>query len=280
MTPSRQMLMWSVPSIAVILGIFWLRKKRDAKCDPGGRERMKNLREELAEAFKAEAEALKLSPVGKVDRAVIKSAPIDIVPNGSSSQRSSPLQLTDEEVDIEIEKICRKKSFEKEKKTVYENSLEICNDKLDFQVTGSPTKPTNSLNDTEKSEDIAGTSCSFSASSQSILVENFDSEMEKKEDCVQTDRQDSELEEVMEVTPVADNTELNNNLINEPSDSNNDSTSNGFSSQQSRHMLERDSANHSPMDPMLASPSMCHFSDNHSEVRFLSNLFYIINMNT
>ncbi|KAJ8722688.1 hypothetical protein PYW07_003868 [Mythimna separata] len=53
------------------------------------------------------------------------------------------------------------------------------------------------------------------------------------------------------------------NVVDEPSDSND--TDNRYSTAQSRHISERDSANHSPVDPMLASPSMCHFSDNHSE---------------
>lgn len=37
-----------------------------------------------------------------------------------------------------------------------------------------------------------------------------------------------------------------------------------------RQSSERDSANHSPADVMLASPSLSSISDNHSEVRYYS----------
>lgn len=258
MSPCRQMIMWSVPSIAVLLGIFWFRKKRDSKSDPGGSERIKNLREELAEALKTEAEAVKSSPMGKAERAVIKSAPIDIVPNGISSQKSSPLQLTDEEVDLEIEKIIRKKSLEKEKKSIpnieTKNDLKLIETKTLFSEVSASTSNTGQTNEAITME----TSHNSQNSTHEVIENNSINGSNDIEINNQTDR--------ASVEDKNDDKELDDNVENEPSN-NNVSNSNEFDAQQSRRISERDSANHSPMDHILASPSMCHFSDNHSEVR-------------
>lgn len=277
MAPCRQVLLWSVPSIAVLLGIFWFRRKREfAKSDPGGREKLKSLKEELAEALNAEVEARRTTPLGKAERSIIKSAPIDIVPNGIGSQRSSPLVLTDEEVDIEIEKIIRKKSIEKERimSASYDNKSLVMNMntkdtpciikssssqlyssfktnmdyKIGFDITVSPNKEdlkVDKYNDVSKVEIIS-------------LHQNGT----KMDDVVNEDNTNNEE------SPGPDAVELNiDNSLVEVSSNNNESDNNQFSTTQTRRISERDSANHSPVDPMLASPSMCHFSDNHSEVR-------------
>lgn len=268
MTPCRQVLMWSVPSIAVLLGIFWFRKKRDSKSDPGGSERIKSLRDELAEALKIEAEAIKSSPVGKVDQAIIKSAPIDIVPNGTNSQRSSPLQLTDEEVDQEIDKIIRKKSLEKEKKSLtsfemqkhfdlYKN--ELSDEKLSASTTATSTINTST---TEEQVEIVEASTSSLIECPSLTKNVSIVQTEAQEEC----NENNCIEEVINVVDgESEDGELNNNVVNEPSSNNNNNRVSNAFPQQTRHISDRDSANHSPMDHMLASPSMCHFSDNHSE---------------
>ncbi|XP_013195867.1 A-kinase anchor protein 1, mitochondrial isoform X2 [Amyelois transitella] len=270
MAPSRQLLMWSVPSIAVLLGIFWFRKKREyAKSDPGGREKIKSLQEELAEALNAEAEARKASPAGKVDRAVIKSAPIDIVPNGGASQRSSPLVLTDEEVDLEIEKIIRKKSLEKDKKMSYSDKQIIATSytkEASFVVHEKPSSLFSSLQ-TEMSCNKTDDLYSVKRSEDDIYTKSKENLLGELEESMQQNGTNDETgasEMTAEDSTVADSEELNNNnVVDEPSDSND--SDNRFSAAQTRHISERDSANHSPVDPMLASPSMCHFSDNHSE---------------
>lgn len=272
MAPCRQVLMWSVPSIAVLLGIFWFRRKREfAKSDPGGREKIKSLQEELAEVLNAEFEARKVSPLGKAEHFIIKSAPIDIVPNGTGSQRSSPLELTDEEIDLEIEKIIRKKSLEKEKKmSGFENHHLI--DKTDIPETTFIVKDMSIMFGSLKTE----MSCNKSETDVGSVNSTDDTNVtsDEKTDAMQLDstkHDSSPFENITndEIT-VADTEELNNdndNLVEVPS--NNDESgnnNNSFSTTQPRHISERDSANHSPVDPMLASPSMCHFSDNHSEV--------------
>lgn len=287
MAPCRQLLMWSVPSIAVLLGIFWFRKKREyAKSDPGGRERIKSLKEELAEALIAQAEAQKSSPLGKAERSIIKSAPIDIIPNGSNSQRSSPLELTDEEVDIEIEKIIRKKSIEKEKRMSAGfdklTSMSVYSKEPSFQVKQKSTKNMCSTlpnvatcyksnvdhspvviraSDTNivHSQEMPGKSGDTILQEESSKLEKVASEVNTTEDSTVGDMEDS-------------NNNNNVNVVDEPSD--NTGSDNRFSTAQRRRISERDSANHSPVDPILASPSMCHFSDNHSEVKHF--LFILI----
>ncbi|CAB3242261.1 unnamed protein product [Arctia plantaginis] len=264
--------MWSVPSIAVLLGIFWFRKKREyAKSDPGGREKIKSLKEELAEALNAQAEAKRISPLGKAERSIIKSAPIDIIPNGSNSQRSSPLELTDEEVDLEIEKIIRKKSIEKEKRmsagfdkfcSLSLSSKEPVNEPyvvcstLPTVISGfaknsnlSPNKTIKISDDIVNAQEMPSNSQVEGVQQDSTIVETSVLEINKIEDTNKVDAED-----------------LNKNIINiDDEHRDNNENENTFSTAQNRCISERDSANHSPIDPLLASPSMCHFSDNHSE---------------
>lgn len=99
----RQLLVITVPSVTVLLGIYWYRRRRGfGTCDPGGSVR-KVLKQELEEAL--EAKALENSKIVTPTKLIVKSAPIDIVPNGINSQRSSPIELTDKELDLEIEKV-------------------------------------------------------------------------------------------------------------------------------------------------------------------------------
>ncbi|XP_047988355.1 A-kinase anchor protein 1, mitochondrial isoform X1 [Leguminivora glycinivorella] len=270
MVPCRQLFMWSVPSIAVLFGIFWLRKKREfAKSDPGGRERIKSLQEELAEALKAEIEAQRASPLGRAERSIIKSAPIDILPQGSSSQRSSPLELTDEEIDMEIEKIIRKKSLEKEKKSSFVGSqtLSVSTKQASFIVKESPPKQISMLQ-----SDMACIKSELDnlslKSANGTSVEDYNEMSESIETSQSSSvKQESAFSDVkiVEESTKADTEDTHANNLDNQSSNSSDNGNNRFSTAPARRISERDSANHSPVDPMLASPSMCHFSDNHSE---------------
>lgn len=282
MVPCRQLFMWSVPSIAVLLGIFWFRKKREfAKSDPGGRERIKCLQEELAEALRAELEANSASPLGRVERSIIKSAPIDIVPQGSSSQRSSSLELTDEEIDLEIEKIIRKKSLDKDKKASYVGSqkvvMSLAPKQGSFIVKESPPKQI-SVHQTEmalKKNDFDQISCkSEDDINVGISKEVSGSLKASPPSCTRFESASSAGDTIEESTTVDTEELQTNNNLDQPSDSS-DSGNNRYSTTPTRRISERDSANHSPVDPILASPSMCHFSDNHSEVINHQNFYFI-----
>lgn len=301
MAPCRQLLMWSVPSIAVLLGIFWFKKKREyAKSDPGGRERLKSLKEELANALNAEAELLRSSPISKIERSIIKSAPIDIIPNGSGSQRSSPLEMTDEEIDLEIEKIIKKKSLEKEKKMSL--SLDNKTDDVCLREDCIIVKDSqNNLYSSFKTEVVNNTCDNISIQSSNeghsiCLVNDVSNQSEKdtsQSDSLKCASAVSENDDSSEdTTPNDEHLHIDdNNITNKDNDNNEDKAveesndcnepsndANSFSPPQSRRISERDSANHSPVDPMMASPSMCHFSDSHSEVSFITciNLIYVL----
>lgn len=289
MAPSRQLLLWSVPSIAVLLGIFWFKKKREyAKSDPGGRERLKTLKEELAEALNAQVEAQKCSPLGKADRSIIKSKPIDIVAKGTNSQRSSPLELTDEEVDLEIEKIIRKKSIGKEKRMSAgfdSHSLVVTSCpkkpssfvvKQETQSLCSPNKPKMISNDTNEISLNDG-NCTKGTNVILNVIQSTE-ELEAGLSQITSTKSEATTSDMNEESNIADTEELHvdNNVIDQHSDTND--SDNRFSAQ-SRRISERDSANHSPVDPILASPSMCHFSDNHSEVSLLVSCLQSLQIN-
>ncbi|CAH2263991.1 A-kinase anchor protein 1, mitochondrial isoform X2 [Pararge aegeria] len=270
MAPCRHLLMWSVPSIAVLLGIFWFKKKREyAKSDPGGRERIKSLKEELAEALSAEAELIQASPLGKIERSVIKSAPIDIILNGSGSQRSSPLEMTDEEIDLEIEKISRKKSLDKEKRMSLnpesnmdqycsQNSVIVTASKatvcLSFKSELSCNRNEDNISCQNTDEDNVNIHVNENINVDSVTLQADST----KCDVLSEDRFEESIVTDEELPVNNDVVEESDNI--EPSES-----GNRFSASQNRTISERDSANHSPVDPMLASPSTCNFSDSHSE---------------
>ncbi|XP_041976874.1 A-kinase anchor protein 1, mitochondrial isoform X2 [Aricia agestis] len=263
MAPCRQLIMWSVPSIAVLLGIYWFKKKREyAKSDPGGREKLKTLKEELAEALNAQLEDMKKSPIGKADRSLIKSAPIDIVANGYGSQHSSPMQLTDEEVDIQIDKIIRKKSLEKEKRSVVNGSQKE-SDKC--VISGSLTiAPNCTLVASFKAESPADNF--FSVKEEVVQEPPIESKHYEDSNILQP--QDTMTCEVHDSTAdrLNENDGQNSSSVKEESCENAPQENEAqFSNPQTRRISERDSANHSPVDPLLASPSVCHFSDSHSE---------------
>ncbi|XP_077294459.1 A-kinase anchor protein spoonbill [Arctopsyche grandis] len=121
----RQLLVFTVPSVAVLFGIYWYRRRRGfGNTDPGGNIRnVKTLKQELEEVV--EQAKVNQNHCSSPTKLIVKSAPIDIIPNGFNSQRSSPIHLTDKELDIEIDKVISQKTSEMEythKKNSKENT--------------------------------------------------------------------------------------------------------------------------------------------------------------
>lgn len=263
MPACRQMLMWSVPPLAFVLGFFWLRRKRDfAKSDPGGNN-LRNLQAELAEVLKAEIENSKAKCIplpSEPEKSIIKSAPIDIVPNGSLSQRTSPRNMTEQEVDIEIDKIIRQKSYEKERKS----SMLSCNGSFDARIEKLYVSDTSTTPVLTKLPEKA-----IETSSEETPLEEKEAESDDNTQVVVT-------EDKVEEEKLAEDENIDENVNNEGDLQNYDDIGlddkdvpvqceQEEQEEHIRHSSERDSANHSPLDPILASPSMCHYSDNHSE---------------
>ncbi|XP_026329502.1 A-kinase anchor protein 1, mitochondrial isoform X3 [Hyposmocoma kahamanoa] len=173
------------------------------------------------------------------------------------------LSLRLEEVDLEIEKIIRKKSLEKDKKmSGFENQHLVV--KTDIPETPFVVKETPNMFGSLKTE------MSCSKSETDVISVNSTDANDTSDEKNGTQLDSTPFENITndEIT-VADTEELNNdndNLVEIPSNNEESGNNNNcFSATQRRRISERDSANHSPVDPMLASPSMCHFSDNHSE---------------
>ena len=190
---SRQLLIWTVPTIAVILGYFWYRRKRlSSKTDPG----------EIVKAVETPPKPVDSGSPRTFSRSLsgVDSAPIDIViPHKLKATKSNPVVISDEDLDIEIEKI---------KSMRYNGSIDMRKSNSCSETTtkkGSPKK----------------------------------------------------LSPVMAQTPVEEKAPVVEDGKDERSSANNEVQ---------RQNCERDSANHSPADVMLASPSLSSISDNQSEV--------------
>lgn len=137
MVPNRSILLVTLPSLALLLGFVWLRRKKSGvHCDTGGNNnnnkgRLKEQNtikhqgklteikeEEIEEEVHVQdlkrSHSLPCAPQGSpnrdsFDRQSGKSAPIDIVPN----QRSPPARLTEKQIDSEILKLKLEASDEK-----------------------------------------------------------------------------------------------------------------------------------------------------------------------
>lgn len=205
---SRQVLIWTVPTLAVILSYFWYRRKRiDSKSDPGDQIQTAP---EPHQTKKTEIDIATSTPIANrtFSRSLsgVDSAPIDIViPPKLKAIKSNPVVISDEDLDLEIEKI---------KSMRYGGSIDM-------------RKSNNSSSE------------STSTFKQTSPVKKSSFEMAQK---------------VNEEKPLSVTTDAKV----EKSASNNNEVQ--------RQNSERDSANHSPADVMLASPSLSSISDNNSEV--------------
>lgn len=309
----RQLLVLTVPSVAVLFGIYWYRRKRGcANSDPGGNTRStKTLKEELEEATSSEA---KPSPI----KSIAKSAPIDIVANGVHSQRTSPVRLTDKELDYEIEKAKSHKFYDMDhpiQKSCQENIPAS-----ERRVKSLPAKATLTQSNINASYSVkrdVNTDCLLNhkvkeetsspdrktehrhsspmLSTVSPVREVIQEEMRKEEatpvlmECplpkantnekLNKSRKSRKQTKETTVTEVeaADNEISGLETVEKCSRGvtvkvedkldHSVSTDSGAVELETRP-VDRDSANHSPADAMLASPCISNFSDNHSEVSY------------
>lgn len=155
MIPNRPILYLTLPSLALILGFVWLRRKKGVDCDTGGDKQSKHTKKannssvELADSYNKKATdqttALYLNhsqslPIttqnnqstlnssidsdksgssssnSSLDNKLGKSAPIDIAPN----PRSPPKRLTEEQIDSEILKLKLQESDYKNLRSIEE----------------------------------------------------------------------------------------------------------------------------------------------------------------
>lgn len=336
----RQLLVLTVPSVAVLFGIYWYRRKRGcANSDPGGNTRStKTLKEELEEATCSEAKPTPIKCTVSPAKSIAKSAPIDIVANGVHSQRTSPVRLTDKELDYEIEKAKSHKFYDMDhpiQKSRQENipaserrvkslpakaTLTHTNINSSYSVkrdintdcllnhkvkeeTSSPDRKTEHrhsspmlstvipvreviLEEMRKEEatpvlaECPSPKTNSNKSSRKSRKQTKDTKAEKAETTTITalaegggeaaDGEISSLEmETVEKCSRSVTVKVGDKLDHSVS------TDSGAVELETRP-VDRDSANHSPADAMLASPCISNFSDNHSEVRSSPYLFALV----
>jgi A-kinase anchor protein 1 len=200
---SRQLLIWTIPTIAVIFSYFWYRRKRiESKSDPGDTLKCTTA---VTPPPKTETDSEHTFTSRTFSRSLsgVESAPIDIPPKQKTA-KPSPVIISDEDLDLEIEKI---------KSMRYGGSIDIRKSNSSSESTAD--KQASSVN----------------KQSSSIMAQKV-------------------TEERAPLVPT-ENVKMEKSPVN--------------SDDIQRQNSERDSANHSPADVMMASPTLSSISDNQSE---------------
>ncbi|XP_072381189.1 KH domain-containing protein akap-1 [Diabrotica undecimpunctata] len=234
---SRHLLAWTLPTAVVLLSYLWYKRKRiGARSDPGDNKSPthkeevftdKSLEEELKEAD--EHDSSQSSPSKSFSRSLsgVESTPIDIIiPPELRATKSTPRIVSDEDLDFEIEKI----------KSMKNGSLFPA--KLDSPIPNKSKSSTYRDNKESKPKSKKN---------------------QKKEAGKMAQKDIAIVEEKLTSLKISKNKETPKKREHK------NSTSKKDSEELQRQNSERDSANHSPSDVMLASPSLSSISDNHSE---------------
>lgn len=261
---SRQLLVWTFPTIAILLSYLWFKKKRiGVRSDPGGTEIDKQEEEKITTAQEQQPpldipprQTTISSPEKKFSRSLsgVETAPIDIIiPRELRSVKSNPVVISDEDLDVEIEKIKSMKigaePFTKSSKSVSgcetrlleKDKINISSPKIDNASTPIKSPTTTTMNIKSDMIDKAGET---QVAQQEIIF------VEKKLGTLKLSIKETPKKKGKFKGKKMTVVSLNHS-----------------SEHEERQSSERDSANHSPADVMLASPSLSSISDNHSEVR-------------
>lgn len=301
---SRQLLVWTFPTIAILLSYLWFKRKRiGLRSDPGGIE----LPVQKEEIVKQEQQPVEVDKPRQSSEKItfsrslsgVETAPIDIIlPKQHRLAKSQPIIISDEDLDFEIEKIkllndsehfnkpiqtLKPQQKSPEKETIISKTpspKEEKNTPLHTSVKSPDTTPVKSSNITPvKSLDISPiksleiapiklasnltTPVKLPDPSPPINKSVIKSEKKAKSKMAQKDLVCEKFGNMkLKDTPKKKNknkskvasSNINSNVVHEDIQ---------------RQSSERDSANHSPAEVMLASPSLSSISDNHSEVSFL-----------
>lgn len=250
---SRQLLVWTFPTIAILLSYLWFKRKRiGVRSDPGGtnvdnNKQQQQQQEAVETSCGVEIPKVTSTPEKKFSRSLsgVETAPIDIIiPRELRSVKSNPVVISDEDLDFEIEKIKSMKNEKFNRSKTLNNSTSNTDEKLTVKEKNlSPVKKVETINKVLET-------------TKSVQVENKVEEMAQDIACVEQK---------------LSNLKLGNNTKKKGKSKggcNKTAPKSAVSEHEDlqRQSSERDSANHSPADVMLASPSLSSISDNHSEV--------------
>lgn len=252
--PSRQLLAWTLPTIAALLSYLWYKRKRiGVRSDPeeqGAEGNQSCSRVSVDEELKEEKVITdtESTPSKSFSRSLsgVESTPIDIVlPPQLRASRSTPKVISDEELDLEIEKI----------KSMRNGSL-FSNSKIE---AFPPTQP-----EVEEEKEKSPVKTPSSPQSKVLPPTKSQKSKNKKQKNKMVRKEIEFVNEQITSLNISNTRNSPEKLLKQEHDVNRNGNKSELDLQ--RQNNERDSANHSPADVMLASPSLSIISDNHSEV--------------
>lgn len=249
---SRQLLAWTFPTIAILLSYLWFKKRRiGALSDPGGTKQQITV--ETSERATKEPEKTPKKTERSFSRSLsgVDTAPIDIVlPRELRLAKSASIVISDEDLDLEIEKIRSMKTYSEPLNKPKPASV--------AKQTSSPVKtPSSPKKDSIPTSPVKSLVLNIS---QTESVDQNTPKMAQK-DVVSVDEKFGALKLGNKESPKKKNKKQGKTTV-----VNTNSSQDNHPDEVHRQSSERDSANHSPADVMLASPSLSSISDNHSEV--------------
>lgn len=259
MVPVRtQLLVLTIPAVAIILSYLWFKRKRiGQRSDPGSKPteaslvNEKSLSEELQEVEQQSSIDIPSAPESPKQTRIhtlsgVESSPIDIIiPRELRSQKASSVIISDEDLDLEIEKVRSMKSvvepyhISRVIDTAESPHKSLPKPDNFIKQGATPIKVTRKQSNMSKSKlasnlNIKSSNNKAAKSAKKMVPKNIIKVEEKLEAM--------NLETVNKTSTITENVQ-----------------------QQEAQLPERDSANHSPADVMLASFSLSSLSDNHSE---------------
>lgn len=241
----RQLWVWSLPSLVILLSLVWYKRKRNTlRSDPGGTLKL------LPDAADSEQQDIE----DKVDH----SAPAE-----SSYEADSTSEVIDHSVEtviavkVETETGTEAVSSAPTSNPVIE-ALAECKKQVAVHCQVFSGSEVGEKDETEVRIVKAATDSTVDSEELPLAA--------SKEEALSTsdEMKDSKSAEAPVAPPqdIKDESDKVSSLEGKLA-----SLALG-SSEEQRRGAERDSANHSPVDAMLASPSMSSYSDEHSEVSF------------
>ncbi|XP_019873803.2 KH domain-containing protein akap-1 isoform X2 [Aethina tumida] len=291
---SRQFLAWSLPTIAVILSYLWYKKKRiGAKSDPGElsaaeelkatengdkeKQSQSQLEDQVDEALKTPQKLFNRSLSG------VETSPIDIVVPKQlrSKSKSNPVIISDEDLDVEIEKV---RSMKSNGNLSRQNSTPTKSGTPSPVQEKQPSPVIESFSPVKQSVVQSPIKIRSPAKEAPIVFQKVThpqqlKQLQQQQQPTQTNKQRKSKKGKKQLKAAAaaaamaqkDIAVVEEKLANMQigNKENTAPPKNGTTTRQrtdsQRRSSERDSANHSPADVMLASPSLSSISDNHSE---------------
>lgn len=320
---SRLLLTWSLP-IAVLLSYLWFKRKRiGARSDPGGTNKpeiVETLEMPQEPEIKMNGQVCHSQPVAieqkKFSRSLsgVESAPIDIIMPRDMRSKSTPVHVSDEDLDEQIKKVKPPKNSN----DVYTISKQTIQSPI---KTKSPSKTISITNGHNESKPLSDNSINNNISPKKKANKSNRKQTPKKNRINSEESSRPHMNGVEHNTPVkspvknTDEVVVIEETINNPvvaskvetvkpmekeiceitaatstlnidceefvpssletplpsefqpvqnAKHTNSESSTDMPRQGSTASSERDSANHSPLDPLLASPSLSNISDQES----------------